>query len=53
MKITKSDGSSQAATIIGLDDYGFLKVRGERGEIFSVQPDGNTFDMLSGLIAPK
>ncbi|XP_065202464.1 biotin--protein ligase [Planococcus citri] len=53
VKIVKPNGNMQTATIIGLDDYGFLKVRGEKGDIFSVHPDGNSFDMLQGLIAPK
>ncbi|XP_069680984.1 biotin--protein ligase isoform X2 [Periplaneta americana] len=45
-------GSSQKATVIGVDDFGFLKVRGQDGAIFSVHPDGNSFDMLQGLVAP-
>lgn len=53
VKIVRNDGGSQVATIVGIDDYGFLKVRGEKGEVFSVHPDGNSFDMLQGLIAPK
>lgn len=53
VKIAKPNGALQTATIIGLDDFGFLKVRGEKGDIFSVHPDGNSFDMLQGLIAPK
>lgn len=53
VKIVNADNFSQIATIVGVDDYGFLKVRGENGDIFTVQPDGNSFDMLSGLIAPK
>lgn len=53
VKIAKPDGSSQAVTIIGIDDYGFLKVRDAHGNVFAVQPDGNSFDMMSGLIAPK
>lgn len=40
--------------MIGLDDNGFLRVRSEDdGEILDVRPDGNSFDMLAGLIAPK
>lgn len=53
IKIAKNGDYGQTAIIIGVDDFGFLKVRGENGDIFTVQPDGNTFDMLSGLIAPK
>lgn len=46
------DGSIQRVTITGIDEYGFLKVRGENKE-FTVQPDGNSFDMMAGLIGPK
>lgn len=51
--IVSEKGKAQQAKIIGIDDFGFLSVRSEEGFIFSVRPDGNTFDMLNGLIAPK
>lgn len=51
--IVSEKGKAQEVKIIGIDDYGFLNVRSEDGFIFSVRPDGNTFDMLNGLIAPK
>ncbi|XP_001604369.2 biotin--protein ligase [Nasonia vitripennis] len=47
------DGSSQEVKILGIDDYGFLEVQGKNGNIFTVHPDGNSFDILSGLVAPK
>lgn len=40
-------------TIKGLDDFGFLLVHTKSGESISVQPDGNSFDMLQNLIAMK
>lgn len=39
--------------IAGLDDSGFLQVQQEDGEIVTVHPDGNSFDMLRNLIIPK
>ncbi|XP_022803242.1 biotin--protein ligase-like [Stylophora pistillata] len=39
--------------IKGLDEFGFLLVQTKSGESLSVQPDGNTFDMLKNLIAIK
>ena len=39
--------------IIGLDEFGFLLVQTKSGKLLSVQPDGNTFDMLKNLIAMK
>lgn len=38
---------------MGIDEFGYLKVCSEDGTISSVQPDGNSFDMMKGLIAPK
>jgi len=38
---------------VGIDDYGFLKVKLPNGAVETVQPDGNSFDMLKGLIVPK
>ncbi|BFZ09694.1 hypothetical protein BsWGS_12734 [Bradybaena similaris] len=43
---------STEGVIVGLDDYGFLSVR-TPGGIISVQPDGNSFDMLHNLIHVK
>ncbi|XP_074626123.1 biotin--protein ligase-like isoform X3 [Acropora palmata] len=40
-------------TIIGLDHFGFLLVQTKSGKNLSVQPDGNSFDMLKNLIAIK
>nr|XP_012638362.1 biotin--protein ligase [Microcebus murinus]XP_012638363.1 biotin--protein ligase [Microcebus murinus]XP_012638364.1 biotin--protein ligase [Microcebus murinus]XP_012638365.1 biotin--protein ligase [Microcebus murinus]XP_012638366.1 biotin--protein ligase [Microcebus murinus] len=42
-----------AASIVGLDDSGFLQVHQEGGEVVTVHPDGNSFDMLRNLILPK
>ncbi|XP_077891983.1 biotin--protein ligase-like [Ictidomys tridecemlineatus] len=40
-------------SIVGLHDSGFLQVHQEGGEMVTVHPDGNTFDMLWNLILPK
>ena len=47
------DGNKKDATVLGIDDYGYLKVKLANGSIETVQPDGNSFDMLKGLIVPK
>ncbi|XP_055336565.1 biotin--protein ligase-like [Paramacrobiotus metropolitanus] len=39
-----------AGKIIGLDKFGFLLVRLESGELWSVQSDGNRFDMMANLL---
>ena len=45
---------NQEVTILGIDDYGYLRVetKGSK-EVVSLQPDGNTFDIMKGLIATK
>ncbi|XP_064549702.1 biotin--protein ligase isoform X3 [Drosophila montana] len=51
--ICLQNDQEKEATIIGIDDFGFLKVKLANGTIETVQPDGNSFDMLKGLIVPK
>lgn len=51
--IEESDGEKKRAKIIGIDDFGYLKVQTAGKKIEIVHPDGNTFDMLRGLIVPK
>ncbi|KAM7361646.1 holocarboxylase synthetase-like protein isoform 2-T2 [Cochliomyia hominivorax] len=46
-------GSKKDAKVVGIDEYGYLKVKLLNGTIEIVQPDGNSFDMLKGLIIPK
>lgn len=51
--VISKNGQSELVKIVGIDEYGFLKVLGSKGNFFSVQPDGNSYDILKGLIAPK
>lgn len=47
-------GNEKISKIIGIDEFGFLLVQeDENKETESVHPDGNSFDMLRGLILPK
>ena len=47
-------GSVDCLTDIeSIDDNGYLSVRKRDGTLLSVQPDGNSFDMLNNLIAVK
>nr|XP_050853276.1 biotin--protein ligase [Vespula vulgaris] len=50
--VLSTNGDSELVKILGIDDYGFLKVRGNKGNTFSVQPDGNSFDLMKNLIKP-
>ncbi|VDK70585.1 unnamed protein product, partial [Onchocerca ochengi] len=52
-EVTLSD-TKEKVVILGLDQHGFLKVRScQSGKIMVVHPDGNTFDMMKGLISAK
>ncbi|XP_015037806.2 biotin--protein ligase isoform X3 [Drosophila pseudoobscura] len=53
VRICLQNEQEKDAEIIGIDDFGFLKVKLPTGTIETVQPDGNSFDMLKGLIVPK
>ena len=44
----------EEVTILGIDSYGYLRVESKKSrEVLSLQPDGNTFDIMKGLIASK
>lgn len=47
------ESENEEVEICGLDDFGFLRVVTKQGRQLSVQPDGNTFDMMHNLIALK
>ncbi|CAG0913351.1 unnamed protein product [Notodromas monacha] len=42
-----------AGTVEGIDGHGYLTMRLEHGEILSLFPDGNRFDITKGLIVHK
>ncbi|XP_053697240.1 biotin--protein ligase [Sabethes cyaneus] len=49
-----AEGSEISGVITGIDEYGYLLVKTDtRADPFSVHPDGNSFDMMKGLIIPK
>ena len=41
----------EEVVIVGIDEYGYLRVQCKNGQELSLQPDGNTFDIMKGLIA--
>lgn len=54
IEILDQNGRKEKGTIIGIDDMGFLQIKTKKdNKVTSVQPDGNSFDMLKGLILPK
>lgn len=52
IRVLSADASSESGVIKGVDSAGWLLVSTARGEL-QLTPDGNTFDIMSGLIAPK
>lgn len=53
VSICDDKGSKKEARVMGIDDIGYLKVKLTNGVVETVYPDGNSFDMLKGLIMPK
>lgn len=53
IKIQTQSGKTEDAKVVGIDDFGFLRVKLANGEETTVHPDGNSFDMIRGLVAPK
>lgn len=55
VSVVEPNGDYQVATILGIDNFGFLRVRthlpGIRANM-TVHPDRNSFDLLKGLILP-
>ena len=51
--ILTPDDETVTAQILGIDEHGFLRVQPREGPSITVHPDGNSFDMLSGLVVPK
>jgi len=52
VKLRSKDGTSRQGRVMSLDSDGFLLVEVD-GHKVQVHPDGNSFDMLQGLILPK
>ena len=46
-------GTERRVTVMAIDEFGFLRVKGTDESEFSVMVDGNSFDMMQGLVKPK
>ena len=51
MRLWSADGPE--AEVVGLDDNGFLQVYCKEQGVVSLEPDGNSFDMLMNLVVSK
>ena len=48
------NGASVSCSIVGIDQFGFLRARRhDNGDVMSLHPDGNSFDIMRNLIAAK
>ena len=43
----------EEVVIVGISEYGYLQVRTQTGELLTLQPDGNSFDIIKNLIVMK
>ena len=54
VEVTTSSGDMFSAVVKSIDEFGFLRVQNVKSDhIITVQDNGNSFDMMCGLIAPK
>ena len=53
VKVTDKSMNCEIGIVHSIDDDGFLLVKLTDGQMLSVHPDGNSFDMLQGLVSPK
>lgn len=44
------DAEEEEFTIVGVDEFGYLRVEDVRGRSKVLQPNGNSIDMLAGLV---
>ena len=51
--VNLQDHNNIEANILSTDDFGYLQVQASNGEIISLQPDGNSFDMMTNMIRIK
>lgn len=51
---TRVQVEGKEASIIGIDDYGYLRVQYTADhKIATLHPDGNSFDLMQGLVTMK
>ena len=53
IRVLGDKDTEQRVTVLGIDEFGFLRVKGTDDSVFSVMDDGNSFDMMQGLVKPK
>jgi biotin--protein ligase len=51
--VSLASHNEERVSVVGLDKYGYLRVKRKGGDELSLQPDGNSFDIMKGLITMK
>uniref|UniRef100_H2ZC70 BPL/LPL catalytic domain-containing protein n=1 Tax=Ciona savignyi TaxID=51511 RepID=H2ZC70_CIOSA len=52
--VQDENGSKVECTVAGVDEFGFLRVRRhDNGEVVTLNPDGNSFDLMKNQIFSK
>ena len=51
--IVRDKESDSSVIVVGINEFGFLRVKDTNDVQFSVMDDGNSFDMMQGLVKPK
>ncbi|XP_056004941.1 biotin--protein ligase-like isoform X2 [Ostrea edulis] len=52
-KVQLDTEGDEVFTVQGVDEHGYLEVVSDDGKLISVQPDGNSYDMMRNLIHMK
>jgi len=53
IKIKSENSEKTSGTVKYIDEFGYIMVELPNGEMVSLQPGNNSFDMMQGLIMPK
>ena len=53
VSVISENNEKTSGTVKCIDEFGYIMVELPNGEMVSLQPGNNSFDMMQGLIMPK
>ena len=53
VSVISENNEKSSGTVKCIDEFGYIMVELPDGEMVSLQPGNNSFDMMQGLIMPK
>ena len=53
VSVISENNEKTSGTVKCIDEFGYIMVELPDGEMVSLQPGNNSFDMMQGLIMPK